>query len=74
MVQGNDHPLLFSSELITRNRFLLSDDIDKKFKGTAKVRYRQTDQECDIEIEENKIIVKFAEPQRAVTPGQSVVI
>ena len=56
------------------NKFLLSDDIGKEFKGTAKVRYRQADQECDIKIDKNKIIVKFAEPQRAVTPGQSVVI
>ena len=74
VVQGNDHPLLFSNKLTTRNKFLLSDDIGKEFKGTAKVRYRQADQECDIKIDKNKIIVKFAEPQRAVTPGQSVVI
>jgi len=53
---------------------LLSDDIDKEFKGAAKVRYRQEDQKCDIQIDGDKIIVKFAEPQRAVTPGQSVVI
>jgi tRNA-specific 2-thiouridylase len=53
---------------------LLSDDITKEFKGTAKVRYRQEDQECDIKVEGNIIKVKFTEPQRAVTPGQSVVI
>jgi len=74
VVQGNNHPLLFSKELITRNKFLLSDDIGKEFKGTAKVRYRQEDQECDVKIDGNKILVRFAEPQRAVTPGQSVVI
>tara|TARA_B100000686_G_scaffold86112_1_gene92960 strand:- start:66 stop:1133 length:1068 start_codon:yes stop_codon:yes gene_type:complete len=74
VVQGNNHPLLFSDELVTRNKFLLSDDIAKEFKGTAKVRYRQADQECDIKVEGNIIKVKFTEPQRAVTPGQSVVI
>ena len=74
VVQGNNHPLLFSNELITRNKFLLSDDIVNEFKGTAKVRYRQADQECDIKVERNIIKVKFTEPQRAVTPGQSVVI
>ena len=74
VVQGNDHPLLFSNELITRNKFLLTDDINKEFKGAAKVRYRQEDQECDVRIDGNKILVKFVEPQRAVTPGQSVVI
>ena len=72
VVQGNNHPLLFSNELVTRNKFLLSDDIAKEFKGTAKVRYRQADQECDIKVEGNIIKVKFTEPQRAVTPGQSL--
>ena len=74
VVQGNNHPLLFSNELVTRNKFLLSDDITKEFKGTAKVRYRQEDQECDIKVEGNIIKIKFNQPQRAVTPGQSVVI
>ena len=53
---------------------MLSADIAKEFKGTAKVRYRQADQECDVKIEGNIIKVKFTKPQRAVTPGQSVVI
>jgi tRNA-specific 2-thiouridylase len=44
------------------------------FEGAAKVRYRQEDQECDVKIDGNKILVRFTEPQRAVTPGQSVVI
>ena len=48
-VQGNDHPLLFSEELTTSNQFLLVDSIPEKFTGTAKVRYRQKDQDCIIE-------------------------
>ena len=74
VVQGNDNPLLFSRELITRNLYLLNEDIEKKFNGAAKVRYRQEDQECEIEILEGKIQIRFEKPQRAVTPGQSVVI
>ena len=73
-VQGNDHPLLFSEELTTSNQFLLVDSIPEKFKGTAKVRYRQKDQDCEINILNNRINIKFASPQRSVTPGQSVVI
>lgn len=73
-VQGNDHPLLFSKELTTRNQFLLVDSLPEKFNGTAKVRYRQRDQECEVKILDNKINIKFASPQRSVTPGQSVVI
>ena len=74
VVQGNTHPLLFSTELITRNKYLINHHIDDEFNGTAKVRYRQKDQECNIKISEDKITVNFKNPQRAVTPGQSVVI
>ena len=74
VVQGNTHPLLFSTELITRNKYLINHHIDDEFNGTAKVRYRQKDQECNIKINEDKITVNFKNPQRAVTPGQSVVI
>ena len=74
VVQGNTHPLLFSTELITRNKYLINHNIDEEFKGTAKVRYRQKDQECNIKISEDKITVNFNNPQRAITPGQSVVI
>ena len=74
VVQGNTHPLLFSTELTTSNRYLINQEIDEEFKGTAKVRYRQKDQECNIKISDDKIKVSFKDPQRAVTPGQSVVI
>ncbi len=40
----------------------------------AKIRYRQADQVCRIEAaEDNQLKVCFTEPQRAITPGQSVV-
>ena len=39
----------------------------------AKIRYRQVDQPCEVFIAGAKIQVSFATPQRAVTPGQSVV-
>lgn len=40
----------------------------------AKTRYRQADQPCRIEYQGNQMIVQFDTPQRAVTPGQYVVI
>ena len=73
-VQGNNHPLLMSKELKTRNLVLVNPIKNKKFLGKAKVRYRQEDQDCKIEIINNKLQIRFVEPQRAVTPGQSVVI
>ena len=40
----------------------------------AKIRYRQTDQTCTLSAVSNgKLEVAFVEPQRAITPGQSIV-
>jgi len=40
----------------------------------AKIRYRQAEQPCQIiEHKNDKIVVKFNEPQTAIAPGQSVV-
>ena len=43
-------------------------------RASAKTRYRQPDQPCLItQDEQGNIQVEFDSPQRAVTPGQSVV-
>ncbi|WP_223788403.1 tRNA 2-thiouridine(34) synthase MnmA [Marinicella meishanensis] len=40
----------------------------------AKIRYRQADQACTVTaLNESSVQVKFEQPQRAITPGQSVV-
>jgi tRNA-specific 2-thiouridylase len=44
------------------------------FRCTAKTRYRQADQACTVEVRDDTLHVSFDEPQRAVTPGQSVVL
>jgi tRNA-specific 2-thiouridylase len=39
------------------------------------VRYRQAPEPCDVEVrEDGSLRVAFPRPQRAVTPGQSVVL
>jgi tRNA-specific 2-thiouridylase len=43
------------------------------FRCTAKTRYRQADQTCEVQVSTAGLQVRFDEPQRAVTPGQSVV-
>jgi tRNA-specific 2-thiouridylase len=48
---------------------------DRQFKCTAKFRYRQPDQGVAVEvIDDTHIKVVFDQPQRAVTPGQEVVL
>jgi len=44
-----------------------------QFHCSAKTRYRQSDQTCRVQICNNGCVVEFDTPQRAVTPGQSVV-
>jgi tRNA-specific 2-thiouridylase len=72
--QGKNHPLLFSESLTSNQIFWVNGTPKTKtFKCTAKIRYRQPDQECTVNIVNNEYFVEFDEPQRAVTPGQSVV-
>ena len=41
----------------------------------AKTRYRQADQACTIlQIDDSSVRVSFAQPQRAITPGQALVL
>jgi tRNA-specific 2-thiouridylase len=46
----------------------------RAFRCTAKTRYRQADQACMVEVHGDTLHVVFDESQRAVTPGQSVVL
>ena len=40
----------------------------------AKIRYRAKAAAATLKIENNQAVVKFKEAQRAITPGQSVVL
>ncbi|GAB4185474.1 MAG: tRNA 2-thiouridine(34) synthase MnmA [Simkaniaceae bacterium] len=74
VVQGKDHPALFSDCLIAGNPHFIDMPLQKSFHCKAKIRYRQEDQPCKvITAEDGKLHVYFSLPQRAVTPGQSVV-
>jgi len=74
-VQGHDHPLLFGNWLTATDVYWVSgQQPDLPFTCTAKTRYRQQDSLCTItRQDEKKLYVEFAEPQWAITPGQSVV-
>ncbi len=75
--QGHDHPLLFHDSLIASDVTWTSKDKPDQFLAcTAKIRYRQADQLCSVMPlgeESKKYQVTFNNPQRAITPGQSVV-
>lgn len=73
--QGERHPALYCDALIASDLNWISGISPQlPLKCTAKVRYRQPDQTCTLEkIENGKIHVSFDQPQRSVTPRQSVV-
>jgi tRNA-specific 2-thiouridylase len=73
--QGHDHPLLFADTLEAGTLDWCDNrPLETPLRCTAKTRYRQPDQACRVEpLENGRCRVVFDEPQRAVTPGQSVV-
>ena len=74
VVQGADHPLLFAAGLIAGQPHWINGAPEQSdFHCAAKIRYRQADQKCRVLIRGQQLEVIFDEPQRAVTPGQSVV-
>ncbi len=72
VVQGKNHPALFADRLEAEQVHWIEPPPDDR-PLTAKIRYRQPDQAVEIEQDGDRLIATFDRPQRAVTPGQSVV-
>ena len=74
-VQGTKHELLMSQSLVADQLNWIAGVAPKlPFSCKAKTRYRQSDQDCVIKQDKDgQVKVEFAQMQRAVTPGQSVV-
>jgi tRNA-specific 2-thiouridylase len=74
--QGHEHPWMLSTTLeATQLAWVSGTAPEVGSLLTAKVRYRQQDQSVQIEhIDEDRMHLTFQQPQRAVTPGQSVVL
>ncbi|EGL15010.1 MULTISPECIES: tRNA 2-thiouridine(34) synthase MnmA [unclassified Paenibacillus] len=75
VVQGDKHPRLYSKGLsATDVNWISTRKPQGEFACTAKFRYRQPDQGVTVTLGENRAAeVVFHEPQKAITPGQSVV-
>ncbi len=76
VVQGHDHMLLLRRSLKAQDASWVSGDAPEVgATHSAKTRYRQADSACIItRSDEEEIAMEFAQPQWAVTPGQSVVL
>lgn len=74
VVQG-DHPALYGQRLRTEAvHFIAGSAPASAFRCGAKIRYRQADQPCQVQMQpDGTALVEFDLAQRAITPGQSIV-
>jgi len=77
VAQGEDHPMLYSSRCIADEVTWIGEAPLREgetLRCTAKYRYRQPDQEVRVTLTDGKLAAESVIPQRAVTPGQSLVL
>lgn len=75
--QGHNHPRLLRQSCRVHDTHWVQGIPPDMANGplTVKVRYRQADVGCDITLlDQQRLEVSFAEPIRAVTPGQTLVL
>lgn len=67
---------LFTNRLYADNvNFIAIEKLNSPMRVSAKARYSQRESAATVHpIDDNKIMVEFDEPQRAITPGQAVVM
>ena len=72
VVAGSEHPALFSKVVHCEQCHWLAAPVTA---ASAKLRYRQQQEDCSVElIGEDAYKLSFANPQRAVCPGQYAVL
>ncbi|MGO1072827.1 tRNA 2-thiouridine(34) synthase MnmA [Lysobacter sp. CA199] len=74
--QGSDSPWLQSRTLWSEAAHWIDGaPPSTRLRCSAQTRYRQSDQECEVRVRDDGTLeVHFDQPQRAVTPGQSLVL
>jgi tRNA-specific 2-thiouridylase len=74
--QDRDSPWLLSQQLRSETaHWIAGAPPARRFDCTAQTRYRQPDEPCTVHMRDDGCVdVHFARPQRAVTPGQSLVL
>jgi tRNA-specific 2-thiouridylase len=76
VAQGHDHPLLYHPGLEAARLHWVADAPpgEPPLECLARIRHRQPPLACRIlELNGDRCRVQFAEPQRAIAPGQSIV-
>lgn len=73
--QGAQHPSLYAHTLTaTQASWVLEPPKNYPFHCKAKIRYSHQEEDCSIlKEEEGRLFIQFKNPQRAITPRQSIV-
>ncbi|MGI5899211.1 MAG: tRNA 2-thiouridine(34) synthase MnmA [Christensenellales bacterium] len=72
-VERGEHELLFSSSLTAESPvWVAGKPPGESFGALAKIRYRQSDQPCHVQVDGGILRVRFDKPQRAITAGQVI--
>lgn len=75
VAQGNDDALYSDALISNKFNWIPKIPSKKEFSCKAKFRYRQADQGVNVKInDDGSVLVTFDEKQRAITPGQYVVL
>ena len=74
LIVGEEKEIFTKEAIADEINWILCDNIKESMKVKAKIRYAAKEADCKIfPTEDGKIKVQFDEPQRAITPGQSIV-
>jgi len=73
LVVGSQEHLLVSHLSASQLNWVAGKAPDDTSDVTAKIRYRSSEVEVNLNINKNTAEVRFSQPQQAVTPGQSIV-
>lgn len=75
VVQGTNAEELYKTHLLADKPTWISEIMPTyPFACKAKIRYRQIDQDCTVSLNSDNLLrIDFQLPQRAITPGQSIV-
>ena len=74
VAQGHDNPLLMRDRLTAaQTHWVGAQAPASRFRCLARCRHRQPLQHCSVRVDDATLAVRFDRPQRAITPGQSIV-
>ena len=77
VAQGSQHPALYHQHVDTEKVHWISDCPELPLTCQGRIRHRQHPATCNVnwlDEQEQTLRIEFDQPQRAVTPGQSVVL